>query len=219
MHEQRGTFNGIDTCNITSYCTFNFRSVLLRNAEARSIINRPDINALLSQMVEEGTMSKFVAEGKRVHAQKKFGDFNFEKYVEGATYVPLECAILMQRELNNAIIKAKDDDNMNYGEVSATFKRSWPLMVYPCQKMNSYGAMFEVVPKFNSPSLKNGEKIKSSLIWEITGLLLCVEEIWMTIAKAVEFYTSEWYGWFLSYLSKKCFDGRINNQANNDVFK
>ena len=71
MHEQRGTFNGINTCNITSYRNFNFRSVLLRNAEARSIINRPDINALLSQMVEEGTMSKFVAEGKRVHVQKK----------------------------------------------------------------------------------------------------------------------------------------------------
>ena len=68
MHEQRGTFNGIDTCKITSHRNFNFRSVLLRNAEIRSIINRPDINALLSHIVEEGTMSKFVAEGKRVHA-------------------------------------------------------------------------------------------------------------------------------------------------------
>ena len=65
MHEQRGTFNGIDTCKTTSHRNFNFRSVLLRNAEAT------DINALLSQMVEEGTMSNFVAEGKRVHAQKK----------------------------------------------------------------------------------------------------------------------------------------------------
>ena len=219
MHEQRGTFNGIDTCNITSYRNFNFRSVLLRNAEARSIINRPDINALLSQMVEEGTMSKCVAEGKRVHAQKKFGDFNFHKYVVGATYVPLECAILMQRELNDTIIKAYDDENINSGDVSASFKRSWPLMIYPCQKMNSYGAMFEVVPKFHSPTLENSEKMKSSLIWEITGLLLCVEEIWMNVAKALEFYTSDWYGWFLTYLSKKCFEGRSNNQAKNDVFK
>ena len=138
--------------------------MLLQNVEARSIIDRTDINGLLSQIVEEETMSKFVAEGKQVHAQKKFGDFNFDKYVKGATYVPLECAILMQRELNNAIIKAYDDDNMNSGEMSATFKRSWPLMVYPCQKMNSYGAMFEVVPKFNLPTLEDGEKIKLSLI-------------------------------------------------------
>ena len=47
MHEQRGTFNGIDTCNITSYRNFNIRSELLADAESRSIINRPDINALL----------------------------------------------------------------------------------------------------------------------------------------------------------------------------
>ena len=136
--------------------------------------------------------------------RKKFGDFNFNKYVVGATYVPLECAILMQRELNNTIIKAYDDENMNSGDVSASFKRTWPLMIYPCQKMNSYGAMFEIVPKFHSATLDISEKMKSSLIWEITGLLLCVEEIWMTTAKALEFYTSDWYGWFLSYLLKKC---------------
>ena len=85
-------------------------------------------------MVKEGTMSRFVAEGKRVHAPKKIGDFNFDKYVVGAMYVPLECAILMQRELNNTIIKVYVDENMNSGDVSATFKRSWPLMIYPCQK-------------------------------------------------------------------------------------
>ena len=145
--------------------------------------------------------------------QKKYGNFNFDKYVVGATYVPLECAILMQRELNNTVIKAYDDENMNIGDVSTCFKRSWPLMVYPCQKMNSYGAMFEIVPKFNSPKLENLEKMKSSVIWEICGMLLCVEEIWKSIAKASEFYTSDWYGWFLSYLSKKFFEGRCNNQA------
>ena len=92
-------------------------------------------------------------------------------------------------------------------------------MVYPCQKMDSYGAMFEVVPKFNSPTLDDNEKMKSLLIWEIAGLMLCVEEIWMTIAKGVDFQTSDWYGWFLSYLSKNCFHERSNNQANNNVFK
>ena len=40
--------------------------------------------------------------------RKKIGDFNFDKYVVGATCVPLECVILMQRELNNTIIKAYD---------------------------------------------------------------------------------------------------------------
>ena len=53
MHEQRGTFNGIDTCNLTSYHQFDFRSKLLSDSESRSIVNRPDINGLLNQLVEE----------------------------------------------------------------------------------------------------------------------------------------------------------------------
>ena len=73
--------------------------------------------------------------GKANTCAKKFGDFNFDNYVVGATYVPLECAILMQRELNNTIIKAYDDDeNIKSGDVSASFKRTWPLMIYPMSK-------------------------------------------------------------------------------------
>ena len=90
MHEQRGTFNGIDTCNITSYRNFYIRSELLTDAESRFIINRPDINALLSQMVEEGSMSKFIANSNKVHAYIKYGSFDFGSYCSGATYVPLE---------------------------------------------------------------------------------------------------------------------------------
>lgn len=47
MHKQRGSFNGIDTCNVTSYQYFNFRSKLISESESRSIINRSmekDIN-------------------------------------------------------------------------------------------------------------------------------------------------------------------------------
>ena len=37
IHEQRGTFNGIDTYNITSYRQFDFCSKLLSDSESRSI--------------------------------------------------------------------------------------------------------------------------------------------------------------------------------------
>ena len=39
MHEQRGTFNGIDTCNVTSYGRFDFCSKILNESEGRSIGN------------------------------------------------------------------------------------------------------------------------------------------------------------------------------------
>ena len=53
MHEQRGTFNGIDTCSITNCGQFDFTSRLLHESECKSIMFRPDINGLLSQLCEE----------------------------------------------------------------------------------------------------------------------------------------------------------------------
>ena len=93
MHEQRGSFNGIDTCNINSYRKFNFNSKLLSEFESTSIINRPDVNSLLNQLVEEHRLTKYIVDGKRVHAQEIYGDFNFKKYFIGATHVPFEVAM------------------------------------------------------------------------------------------------------------------------------
>ena len=58
MHEQRGTFNGIDTCSITSYHNFAINSILLRECMLRSIENRADINGLLNTLVKDGVIPK-----------------------------------------------------------------------------------------------------------------------------------------------------------------
>lgn len=109
MHEQRGSFNGIDTCNISTFRQFNFHSTLLSDFEASSILNRPDINALLGQLVNENAMSKSTAKGKRDYAKNKFNDYDFDKFAMGATYVPFDAAMSMQKELtNNSIIVTID---------------------------------------------------------------------------------------------------------------
>ena len=105
MHEQRGSFNGVDTCNISSYRKFDFVSSLLTKFESVSIVNRADINSLLNQLVEERVISKTMAIGKRDFAYKTYSDYNFNKYYQGATYVPFKSAISMQQDLsNNAFI-------------------------------------------------------------------------------------------------------------------
>ena len=48
MHEQRGFFQGIDTCNVTNFGDFSFNSVLLEESESVSIANRPNVNSLLN---------------------------------------------------------------------------------------------------------------------------------------------------------------------------
>ena len=68
MHEQRGSFQGIDTCDVTDFGDFSFCSVLLDESESRSIINRPDINSLLDNLEQDGLMTSVTVEGLRERA-------------------------------------------------------------------------------------------------------------------------------------------------------
>ena len=104
MHEQRGSFNGIDTCNISTYRKFDFNSSLLSAFESSSILNRPDINALLRQLVDENVISKSVAVGKRDFACETYSNYDFDKYCKGATYVPFDVALAMHKETTNNLL-------------------------------------------------------------------------------------------------------------------
>ena len=110
MHEQRGSFNGIDTCNVTTFNKFDFRSKLLRDSEARYLLNRPDINALLSQMVNEERISKTFANDKRKYAEDFYGDFDYQPYYYGSTYIPIEHAMEMKKELIDSSIQVIIDN-------------------------------------------------------------------------------------------------------------
>ena len=52
IHEQKGSFQGVDTCDVTIVGYFSFTSVILYEAESRAIINRPNTNALLTQLTK-----------------------------------------------------------------------------------------------------------------------------------------------------------------------
>jgi predicted GIY-YIG superfamily endonuclease len=222
MHEQRGTFNGIDTCNVTSYRNFNFRSKLLTDAESRSIVNRPDINSLLNQMVEDGEMTQFIANDKRTLATDKYANFNFKPYLIGATYVPLEAAMAIQRQIMNpttmAILDNRGDDfdGNPLPDLELKFNQYWPTVLFPCQKTDKFGVMFPKVPLLNS---KKHCPLKLSIGWTLCILLSRVQEVWELILNVPAKRHSQWYGWFLTYVSKHCFANIASVQNKNDIFK
>ena len=174
MHEQRGSFNGIDTCNVTSYRDFSFRSKLLSDYESMYILNRPDINSLLNQLVDERAISKHTAYDKRSYAKEVYNNFNFEPYITGATYVPLECALQMKHDVidpsTTAVIDDRVDENGNHlNDITMSFKKYWPSVLYPCQKNDEYGVMFARPPAFNTNKLN---PLKMSNIWTMSTLIL-----------------------------------------------
>ena len=46
MYEQQGSFQGVDTCNVTKYRNFNHKLYLLHESELLYIANCPDIISL-----------------------------------------------------------------------------------------------------------------------------------------------------------------------------
>lgn len=208
MYQQTGSFSGIDTCTQTSYGRFDFVSKLSREAEARSIANRPDINAHLNSLVDDEIMSDFLAEDKRKHAVEFSQEVNYEHYTYGSTYVPLEAAMVMQRENSDRSVEVI----VNGDGDTVTINKYWSSTLYPCQQMTSHGIAFPTIPKLQSSS------VKTKNVWILGSLLSRVERLWKCTEKC-PLDTSKWHGWMLSYLTEHCFNQAYRKRQNNDPFK
>ena len=200
MQEQRGTFGGIDTSNITSYHNFSFRSKLLSESESRSIINRPDINSLLTQLVEEKKISKIAANEKRLLAKRLYEEFDFDPYLCGGTYVPIEKAMMIHRARNSPIVEVTIDDIDDQNEITIKTKKNWPSTLYLHQNMNKWGVRFWRVPAFQQHGAND---IGAINIWVLSSLLIALPKLW-EIVNNQQLRTSKWYGWLLTYLTRVC---------------
>lgn len=209
MYQQTGSFNGIDTCTNTTYGKFDKCSLLEKEAEARSLYNRHDVNSHLSRLVEEDVVSDIVAQSKRQYAYEYGKKEDFRKYNYGATYVPLEAAIILQREMNNSNTKATITEPV---ERIVRFKKYWSASIYPCQTMTPHGIMFTVMPdlKTNVVNTKN--------IWILSNLIGRVESLWQVLdEKPLD--VRDWHGWMMVHLTKHCFNMGSRKQSTNDPFK
>eukprot|EP00957_Ditylum_brightwellii_P118023 9001254-Ditylum_brightwellii.AAC.1 len=98
MHEQCGTFNGIDTCSVATFRKFDFTSKLSCKAEARSIQNGPDINDLLTILAKLKVISNLVVNERHKEAIVLTDGIGFSTDCADATYVPLEVAMYFQSQ-------------------------------------------------------------------------------------------------------------------------
>jgi hypothetical protein len=223
MHEQRGTFNGIDTFGLSDFRQFDFSSKLLAESEARAIKNRPDVSSLLSQLVKEKVFGKSVAASRREEAEYMTSGIDYSVYSRGATYVPFDAAMMLMKDINAKEVFVTVDDHINDNQEqqvhTRSFKKIWPSFMYPCQIMNGYGARFPCVPTFKSRRNSGVEHDDAMFCWTISALLTRLESLWNITANC-ELYTSKWHGWMLVKLTKECFKGVLQKkQDSRDPFK
>ena len=199
MFAQNGSFGGLDTCNHVEFGRFDMHSYLRHNIEDRCIQNRFDTNAHLDTLVKHKIISNEMVQCMRNSSQKFSRETQYQKYYKGATFIPVEIAISIQEDIGDrtiAIIYNHSSDS-NAPGVEVKFPRYWPLHLYPCQIMSSYGIQIVNVPSFRGDT-------RNKSIWLISAMITQVEMAWKCFFNATR-KSSHWYGWFLTYLSKQCF--------------
>ena len=219
MHEQKGSFNGIDTCSVTLFGKFDFSSHLSSEDESRAISQRPDIHAhLVGTLVKEKIIPPNCAKARVEEARTSTRNINFEPYYKAATYVPLHVAVAMQKE--NACPRfAKYNGFGRNQDETYTFRINWPEHLYHCQTLNRHGIMPHNIPNFRpknvDPNLANCNKF----LWQISSLLLTVEHIWSNLSSLPQYDQEEWQGWLMTYLTRKSVHHSTTRPDIKDPFK
>ena len=181
MHKQRGSFQGIDTCNITTFGDFSKTSILLDERESRSITCRRDVNMLLSQLQKDSVISSLTVDGMRDRAKKACPSKDvLDDHLRGSTFVSAYDAMLLQKMVGESPtiefirdIYSNEDSDMSLSDTqtnrvhTVTCKRNWPQMIVHCQMFDpiGYGCNFPTSPRFQ----KNYPV--SQMLWCISGML------------------------------------------------
>ena len=125
----------MDTSIATSFGKFNLNSILYAEAEARSIINFPEINAHLSKLRQENIILECFEAGKQEYTDRFSSNIDYQKYSIGATYFSLEGIIISQDEMKNKQIRYFIDHRDSQPGI-CKFTKYWSKCYYPFQNMN-----------------------------------------------------------------------------------
>ena len=171
MHEQRGSFQGIDTCDVTNFGDFSFNSVFLDESESVSIANRPDVNSLLNRLEQSNFLCKRTVESMRKRALESSPSPEvIEKCIHGATYVTLDDCIELQKKLTvdetidirindipeETIDSLSDDNLVQHGNTdNIRVRPNWVTKIIFDQKVDKerYGAIMNVIPIYQNSIL------------------------------------------------------------------
>ena len=90
------------------------------------------------------------------------------KYKFRSNYVPAEITMSMKEEdKNREVIRIIEDDLDDSGnaiqEYNQNYKRIYPLHIYPCQKIDFFGAKMYAIPSFQVRG--------SRMIWVVSSLI------------------------------------------------
>ena len=216
MEQMRCNFNGVDTLSVTDKPLFNNDSILSDVYESVAIKGRKDIKSYVSQL---SCSSKHLAidltNSLCDRANNIIKDFPHHEcgYDKGSTCLPVKESIKLQREIKKGTRSTVSMKQRNGDIVQKQYIPKWPIFLYYVHATDTFGSSFPSIP---SPS-KEHEQYKG-LLWTMSMLHICVQEIWEKTATNVTTPDSEWNGWLLLYLTELSFPHLLKKKLRQNIF-
>ena len=150
LNECRGSYCGIDTCDISERRNFSFLSAISDVHESRCVQGRADIMGLVSQLVSSHSIDSQTASALLERAKFNFpSDVELNKLATGSTYMTLSDTLKLQEMLmQNGEMTVCIENNLNEQARTITFARNWPMHLTRIHPYTKYGAKFPTLPNF-----------------------------------------------------------------------
>ena len=176
--------------------------LLVMMAVSIQFFNNKDSQEILPQIVKEDVIKEELNKGK-IQSNEK------------------EIIELVNEEVEVVINNRRDNNNERLPDLNIKIQTFGPEHIYPCQHYNKYGCIFASVPSYKSTSCNNDPPNGTTLrnLWILSSLLTGLQLLWISVLSKKHYRTSQWYGWILAYLCKKCFRNVSMVQQRNDPYK
>ena len=213
MYEVQGNFDGLDSCHLLSYGNLNHKSDMSFNSEILQLIGRSDIQKKLDCLLLENKISIDDYQNYMKAKNEKILDENLKEKVReslyGSTFMnPRDCVELRKTiaKSSKSTIEVIDDDG---NSETRFFSPPWFTYHIKVHNYDTYGA-----PPPTLPSLfVVGSDMR--FFWYLSSMLILISDLWSNVARNVR-NNSDWYGWVLNYITKKCLNpnSNISNKSN-----
>jgi predicted GIY-YIG superfamily endonuclease len=214
LQEMRCQFNGIDTLSITDKPLFNNDSILSDIYESFAIKGRTDVQAHVAQL-SHGNKDLSYDTSKNLLDRAEYIMKNYTNAVynnnDGSTFLTVKESMQLQKQIKKGVTSTVFIIKENGSVQHLHYTPKWPSFLYYVHVANKHGSPFPVIPV---PSKEHVHDTR--ILWIMSVLHVCVQEIWQKTAQNVTTPDNEWNGWLLLYLTEFCFPHllkKINRQS------
>ena len=215
MHEIRGNFAGLDSCNLVEYGTWMNKSMISFKNQALQVYGRPDIRSRLMKLGEQRQWPHDVCEAICNYSDEledEYGDM-IDKALDAATYIPAKECIEINASLNDQT-QSVDETEENGEMVETMYTAPWPCVH---SDINYYGGQGMSYAK-KLPTLFKEDDDKR-VLWILMSLAASSKMFYQCVVKSVH-SQKEWHGWFLLYFNQQTRESsRSCNHAGNKIYK